>query len=313
MQTLPIIIAFTPSYITPAATTLRSILDTLSKGVSLEVICLVDEPLSDNDMATLGALAKMEKGRLITFRQIPMGEKLKGLYVDERYSAVANYRLFVADLLPEWKRAIYLDCDIIVRQDLAQLYFSIDLENNYVAGVAEAATDWQTERYKALGCDPKLYINSGFLVLNLDLLRKEQVAQRFEEVLRQATYLEFPDQDTLNIVCQGRIHYLHPRYNGIRTFMLPAYRQVFLKRYTQAEWVEVAQVGNIHYTGAKPWVRYTHLFEKWWQTYWRLPQVLQTRGTNSRKVERLAKLFSLPGVRSLANFVLTIRNRNARV
>lgn len=312
MKVLPIIIAFTPSYITPAATTLQSILDTLSTDTSLEVICLVDELLSEENMALLRMLDRDGLGR-ICYRQLPMGDRLRGLYVDERYSTVANYRLFVAELLPEWDRVIYLDCDIIVRQDLASLYYSTCLGDNYVAGIAEAATEWQHQRYLALGCDPDQYINSGFLILNLEQMRKEQVSQRFEKILREASYLEFPDQDTLNIVCQGRIHYLAPRYNGIRTFVIPAYKEVFLTKYTDSDWREIADSGNIHYTGAKPWKQYTHLFERWWQTYWRLPRAFRERATLSKRIENLAHLFSLPGVRSLANVVLRIRNRNAQV
>lgn len=312
MKVLPIIIAFTPSYITPAATTLQSILDTLAPDTSLEVICLLDELLPEEDMALLKMLDRGGQGR-IRFRQLRMGDRVRGLYVDERYSAVANYRLFVAELLPEWDRVIYLDCDIIVRQDLAALYSSTDLGDSYVAGVAEAATEWQRQRYRALGCDPDRYINSGFLILNLAQIRKEQVSERFEQTLREASYLEFPDQDTLNIVCRDRIHYLAPKYNGIRTFVIPAYKETFLAKYTSSDWNEVARRGNIHYTGAKPWRQYTHLFERWWQTYWRLPRALRERAILSKHVEQLARVFGLPGVRSLADVVLRIRNRNAQV
>lgn len=312
MKVLPIVIAFTPSYIVPAATLLRSIFRTLAEDTRLEVICLVDKPLAEADMALLRRLGRGQD-RVISFRELCMGERLRGLYVDERYSAVANYRLFVADLLPEWDRVIYLDCDIIVRQDLAYLYHSVDLGDSYVAGVAEAATDWQRERYQALGCDPTLYINSGFLILNLDQLRREQVTPRFEQVLSQADYLEFPDQDTLNIVCQGRITYIAPKYNGIRTFFLPSYRDVFCSRYTRDQWDEVANEGNIHYTGAKPWKQYTHLFEKWWQVYWLLPREIRMRANYPRHIEWLAHMFCIPGMRTLANWVLKVRNRNAQV
>ncbi|KGO01646.1 glycosyltransferase family 8 protein [Porphyromonas sp. COT-290 OH3588] len=300
---IPIIVAFTPNYLLPAAVTLASILEASQAEARYEVICLISEPLSPEDMMRLEAIDG-GSGRL-SFRTLELTEQLSGVYVDPKYTAAANYRLVVADLLPEYDRAIYLDCDIMVRQDLAELYQTLDLGENYLAGIAEASTPWQISRMPQ-GCEAGQYINSGFLVMNLELFRRDRIADRLVEALR-VPYLEFPDQDALNIVCKGRIHYLAPRYNGIRTFVLPTYKEIFLRYYTEHDWAEVARRGTIHYTGEKPWRAYTLFFELWWQQYWRLPEQVKRGIEVNRRLERMARLFSLPLVRPIANTILNFK------
>lgn len=306
-QRIPLIIAFTPSYFIPAATVLKSVLETSEAGALYEVICLMSEPLSQ-DMQERMRLIDGGSGQL-SFRFWELRqEDMAGCFVDPKYTLAANFRLIIADRLPEYDKAIYLDCDIIVRQDLAKLYREVELGDNYLAGVAETSEEYQIKAYEPLGCKAGEYINSGFLVMNLKLLRQDQMAQKFMDALR-VPYLTFPDQDVLNSVCRGRILYLPIVYNGIRSFMLPGFRPTFLRYHTLEAWHQVRREGTIHYTGEKPWRAYTLLFEKWWQCYWRLPKAVRQGIAVERRVERLARLFSLPGVRPLANFVLDLRRR----
>ncbi len=294
---IPLIVAFTPNYLVPVATTLRSVLDSSSVETQYDVVCLVSEMPDDLFKHRL-SLIDGGTGRL-KFRYMNLEHKLQGAYVDPRYSSAANYRLVIADELPEYRYALYTDCDIIIRQDLGQLYRSLDLGDAYMAGVAEASTKWQVERYAKLGCVQGEYINSGFLVLNLEVMRREHISERFAEFLSEADYLEFPDQDAINVVCRGRLHYLPPKYNSIRTFLLPAYRDLFLSYYTAQDLEEVHRQGNIHYTGTKPWKGYAVYLEYWWRTYLALPSEIRQDMKLDRRLRLLALCFMIPGVRSL--------------
>lgn len=296
---VPLLIAFTPSYLVPAATMLSSVL--ASSSARYEVVCMLSEPLSDADKSLLSLVDRGE-GRL-SFRYLEMKGTLEGAFVNPKYSEAANYRLIVADYLPEWDKAIYLDCDIIVRQDLGKLYADTDLEGYHIAGVVEASTEAQIKRFEHLGCEAGQYINSGFLLLNLKALRAEGVSARFVEALR-VPYLEFPDQDVLNIVCRGRILHLSPLYNGIRTFVLPINRSIFERYYPHVAWERIQQEANLHYTGEKPWRAYTLFFEHWWQVYWRLPKPIRRRMPANYSLEWLARLFSIPGVRPIAELLI---------
>lgn len=296
---IPIIVAFTPNYLVPVATTLLSILEASPSIARYEVICLVGE---EPDEAFRANLARIDGGSgRLCFRYMNLEHKLKGAYVDPKYSSAANYRLVIAEELPEYTHAIYTDCDIIIRQDLSRLYREVELGDNYMAGIAEASSDYQV-RTMIEGGEPGKYVNSGFLVLNLEQMRQDGISERFANFLAKAEKLEFPDQDAINIVCKGRLAYLSPVYNSIRTFLLPAYRDLFLKYYPDERlWHELSRSGNIHYTGQKPWLGYDIYFEEWWRVYWRLPGEIRREMEIPSSVEWQARLFCLPFVRRLYN------------
>ena len=289
-MTTPLAIAFTPNYFVPAATMLRSLLEA-STG-SFEVICLVTEEIPARMQEKLTRLG----GGRLTFRYIPLKGRLKGVYTDPRYTEAASFRLLLPELLPEYKSLVYIDCDVIVRQDIGKLYAETDLGENYLGVVFEAPIEDQAERFRALGCDPQRYFNSGFLLMNLEQMRQEKVSERLLEACR-VPFLEFPDQDALNQVCQGRVLPLSPLYNGIRTFFLPQYRPDFEKEYPQPGlWGEVQRSATIHYTGGKPWNLFTVQFAPWWHTYDSLPEEIKAEWRPHKKVYRLWKLYRVKWV-----------------
>lgn len=284
---VPLVIAFTPNYLVPAAVTLRSILDaTESAEDRYEVICMVSEEIPQRQK---DELARMVDGRM-SFTYLPLKGALDGYYVDPRYSEAASYRLLLPELMPELDKIIYVDCDVVVRQDLAELYRNTDLGENLLAAVYEAPIENQSVRWAALGCDPQKYFNSGFLMMNLKQMRIEGTSRKLIDGLK-AEYLEFPDQDVLNQVCQGRVLALNPVYNGIRTFFLPQYKADFLKQYSESDWDEVQKQGTIHYTGGKPWNILSVKFGEWWKTYSSLPSEIKTEWNPSRKIRTIAAIY----------------------
>ena len=235
-----------------------------------------------------------------------LSEKLKDAYYDPTYTAAANYRLVIAEELPEYNRAMYMDCDIVIRQDVSQLFENIDLDGYYMAGVVEASSDWQIHNYTKLGLRFKEYINSGFLIMNLELMRQDKLSDKFVSIL-QTEALEFPDQDAINIVCQGKLKFLPPIYNGIRTFLTHADKGNFLRVYSLEDWKRVRKEGTIHYTGGKPWKAYAIFFEEWYRVYETLPNELKNTMEVPSSLRRKAKFLCLPGIRCLLEFILDIK------
>lgn len=301
---IPLILAFTPNYVVPASVTLRSLLWATPKEVCYDVICLVGyEP----DEKLLSLLSLIDDGtERLSFRFMNLSEKLKDAYYDPTYTAAANYRLVIAEELPEYNRAMYMDCDIVIRQDVSQLFENIDLEGYYMAGVVEASSDWQIHNYTKLGLRFKEYINSGFLIMNLELMRQDKLSDKFVSIL-QTEALEYPDQDAINIVCQGKLKFLPPRYNSIRSFFAHGDKGNFLRVYTLRDWKGIRRKGTIHYTGGKPWKDYTIYFEEWYRVYETLPDMLRSAMEVPKDLRYKARLLCLPGVRRLLELILDIR------
>ena len=284
---IPLAIAFTPNYFVQAATTLRSVLDA-SPGGRFRVVCVRTEELParmQDELTRLGG------GRL-ELEYIPLKGRLQGIYIDPRYTEAASLRLILPELLPELDRVLYLDCDIIVRQDLARLWKETELGENYLAAIYEAPSEQQAERFRALGCDPNRYFNSGFLLMNLAQMRAESVSEKLLEACR-VPYLEFPDQDALNQVCQGRVLPLSPLYNSIRTFFIPKYKPDFVRQYGEELWDKVQREATIHYTGGKPWNLFTVQFGAWWRVYDTLPAEIKAEWTLG-KMARFWKFYRTP-------------------
>lgn len=282
---IPIAIAFTPNYFVPAATMLRSLID--ASFDSFEVICLVTEEIPSFMQRKL---VQLGEGRL-KFQYIPLQGRLDGIYTDPRYTEAASFRLLLPKLLPDHDRIIYIDCDVVVRQDVGVLYKNTILGDNYLAAVFEAPIEGQAERFEVLGCNPRQYFNSGFLLMNLNQMRRENVSEKLLEACRD-TCLEFPDQDALNQVCQGRVLALSPLYNGIRTFFLPQYRIDFEQQYSEPGlWKLVQRFATIHYTGGKPWNVFSVQFGQWWKVFYSLPKDVRALLPVSSKIKCLSMFY----------------------
>jgi lipopolysaccharide biosynthesis glycosyltransferase len=295
-------IAFTPNYFVQAATTLKSLLDA-STG-DFDVICMVSDPIPETMQEKLARLA----GSRMSFRYIPLKGRLEGLYIDPRYTEAASFRLLLPELLPEYDKILYLDCDIIVRQDVGKLYRETDLGENWMGVVFEAPIEQQAERFQALGCDPTRYFNSGFLLMNLAQMRKDGVTEKLLEACR-VPYLEFPDQDALNQVCQSHVLPLSPLYDSIRTFFILKYKPDFVRQYSEELWDAVQREGTIHYTGGKPWDLFTVQFRAWWRVFDTLPQEIRDEWTPAPKMYRFWRFYRIAPVGKAFDMLRALKQR----
>ncbi|MBB6500969.1 glycosyltransferase family 8 protein [Pedobacter cryoconitis] len=285
-QHIPLILAFTPSYLVPAAACILSVKNHATSRDCFHFICLLTQRLSTESEDMLVKLG----GTRCRFSFIDLEGKLTDLYIDEKYTIAASYRLLLPDLLPEYDKVLYIDCDMIFQNNLADLYHSIYLKDNYMAGVFEATLDSQQAHMNAIGCEPGKYINSGLLLMNLAQLRKDNMVEKFLEAAK-VEGLEFPDQDVINQLCRGKIVGLPPYCNSIRTFLLPQYKKIFLQYYTVQDWQNVQHKGNVHYTGPKPWVTFTIAFDLWWKYYEKLPGKIKQQASFNLKVQILSRVY----------------------
>ena len=157
------------------------------------------------------------------------------------------YRLMLPKLLPDVSRIIYADMDILFFGDLIDIY-EYDLGKNVIAAVPT-----RTDKY----------INSGFLLMDLDKIRKENFYDQWIRVSQQEDYKN-PDQDVLNYTLKGRISFLPLRYN----FQLSHGSRIF-KIYPPVQLDELKHnLVVLHYSDyMKPWAergRRPVYSEYWW-------------------------------------------------
>jgi lipopolysaccharide biosynthesis glycosyltransferase len=129
-------------------------------------------------------------------------------------------KLSIEDWLPATlDRVLWLDCDTLVLSDPGPLWaLSTD------GRIALAATDLLVPRlgsrfgvaaWHELGFDPHAsYFNAGVMLIDLERWRRENVAERAADYLRQfGKRVVFWDQEALNAALAGRWSALDPRWN----------------------------------------------------------------------------------------------------
>jgi len=129
----------------------------------------------------------------------------------EDITAVTYYRLLLTDVLPpSVQRVIYLDCDILLRGDLADLW-GFHLDNAIVA----AAIDPGFMHKHVLGLpDDAPYFNAGVLLIDLMRWRSEAIGQHaLAFAAAHPDRLTFNDQCALNWVLRDRWAVLNPVWN----------------------------------------------------------------------------------------------------
>lgn len=173
------------------------------------------------------------------------------------------YRLFIPNIFPQYDKVLYLDSDVIVCEDLTELY-NINIDNVYVGAVSELRsffnlvltidnTKFEMEDYlvKKLNILNKSYFNAGILLLNLDKMRMDNIQEKALNFLFTKGPFVFQDQCVLNSVFTNKVKFIDKKYNVY-------YKQLLFN----------ATVTIIHFTGSmKPWNSCKQ--NKWFEQYWK--------------------------------------------
>jgi lipopolysaccharide biosynthesis glycosyltransferase len=190
---------------------------------------------------------------------------LKGKASD--HPLVTYYRLLLPSVIPNHvHKVIYLDSDVVVEGDLAELWEQ-DFEGTYLLAVRDQVdgnllTSWHLnnvvksidlQQYKIT--NEHKYLNTGILVLNLDLWRRDQIAERVLDMLIKHPDFPFPDQDAINIILAGKWKELNPRWN--QTHIVHSFASAQESPYDESLYSELVHHPYIiHYTNRpKPWGR----------------------------------------------------------
>lgn len=211
---VPIFFTINDAYAPLLGVALKSMIDNASKDYEYK-IHVIHEDVSEENQARLKAFeneqfqiefySMKQSLEMITDRE---ENQLRCDY----FTLTIYFRLFIPEMFPQYDKAIYIDSDIVVPGDISEMY-EIDLGDNYIGACPDhsVANVPPIAKYmeNAIGIDKFKYINSGVLLMNLKQLREKKFSENF---LRLLTTYHFdciaPDQDYLNAMCYGNIHYL---------------------------------------------------------------------------------------------------------
>lgn len=187
---------------------LYSLFNTNSTFRSINVY-IIDDNISKENKEKLKYLTH-KYSRILHFLQTP--QLPTEITVKGNLNISTYYRLAICSLLPETvDKVLYLDCDILVRGSLLELW-NIDINEYYLAGVQDT-----TGKYSRISVGLEKgsgYVNAGVLLINIAMWRNIHLENSFFRYLKQRKFrVEFNDQGIINHCCNSKIKFISPKYN----------------------------------------------------------------------------------------------------
>lgn len=217
---------------------------------------LLHTDLTAERCATIKSWVESFKGKKVCFYQMKK-ETFADFPIDEHtYLDYGAYiRLYLGDCLEQIDKVLYLDCDIIVNNSLADLW-DTDMTGYAVAGVRDRINDY-IRVYNRLGYPmSEGYINSGMMLINLKKWREDDFFKKTQRLAceKGASVLKNHDQDIINAIYHGQILMLPFRYNLLE-YYLYVEEWLYLDRKYYPEIVEACKnPAIIHFCmPQKPW------------------------------------------------------------
>lgn len=251
-EPLQVAVATDARYVPHTAAMLRSLVR-VDPERTLHVHLLHGGDLTAADLAKLASV--VERGWAQLQPHLISPERIAGLPAWDRIPVTMWHRILLPALLPELDRILYLDVDVLVADSIAPL-FDLDLSDSYVGAVTNVPMQHMLGHAERLGLPgPEHYFNSGVLLMNLALMRRDGCTDTLLRLARErAGDLLWPDQDALNLVLAQRRLRLHPRWNLMNSIRQFAWSRELLDPH-QVDEAETAPA-IVHFEGPdenKPW------------------------------------------------------------
>lgn len=214
--------------------------------------------------------------RFVDMRRVASEALVKEFYISGHVSLVTYFRFFIPTLFKDYKKVVYLDCDMIINCDIAEI-FEINMQNNLLGVVNDAFFKVFDIHFKGLTSYIKnelrmasdLYFNAGVILYNIPSIIEFDLQTKCFELLKQIKNPRFHDQDILNSVTAGKNILLPIEWN-IQWHMAVEYknkeREVRQIPYCEAYYAAIPKAKIVHYTtNRKPWEYPSlELAEIWW-------------------------------------------------
>lgn len=281
--TIPLVFITDKNYVLPTAVAMTSVVKNKRATSSYEFIIFATA-LSQDDKQKLVTTAS---GLPVRFVDVDT-QKYQNVVCKTHVSVAALCKFEIANILSDYDKVLYLDGDIIVQDDLSDL-FNTDINDYYVGAVKDAYV--LQEKRQTLGVDG--YFNSGVMLLNCELMRRDNMAQKLWELKTLNRDLLFMDQDVFNLAFDGRVKYLDFRYNFMAAYFRKKYHAFLNDIYADENYVnkQCSHPAIIHYTGKNPWQYYHRIGAKIWRKYYKMSvfasQKLKYKDTLVAKFKKL--------------------------
>ncbi len=300
-----------------ASLVIQGIKDNASADKKYDIVVLT----KDMEMRNIYVLEQMASDHPnISIRVRNVQSQIKNLkfYTWAHFTIDTYLRLLIPSIFKDYDRVLYLDSDIIVNHDVADL-LNIDMGNNYIAAAYDthvvsynhSVDDYSQYNIETLGLtDPDKYFQMGVALYNIGKINKDYQPSYLITEASKAK-LKWLDQDFLNKTFRGHIKPISNKWNVMICNRLPILDEVYLPEKMRREYADARRDPYIvHYVGrcAPCFTLKPDLWTFFWKYARRSPYyeiILQKMALNAshmynldiKEQERLSYLPSWPRIR----------------
>ncbi len=212
---IPIYFASDKNYVPYLTVAIKSLVK-FSTDKNIYKIYILTNNLTEGDIPEIRSMERSN----IMIQLVDVNFKINSIkdkvQLRDYYSVSIYFRLFIPTMFPEFNKAIYLDADIVLNHDIADMYKK-NIGDNYLGAILDEVV-YTNDKFiyyiKGLyDLNEKQYFNSGALVMNLKKFRDNDIENDFYRWLNSNTSPVAPDQDYLNTTCRNKIKYLEAGWN----------------------------------------------------------------------------------------------------
>ncbi len=215
-------------------------------------------------------------------------DRIESLPQTAKHISKTSYlKFFIADILKELDKVLYLDCDLIIKKSLWELYHT-DIKDFLFGAVEDIGYTHLSKKSPELKLKFKC-INSGVMLINCKKWRDENLVEQLLSCAANHEKVGYgQDQPVFNYVCRDKILFLDYIWNVQDSFFRD-----------KAEVRDRADVELCHYAKDNPAIiHYTYVKKPWnypfmkkgsefWSNYIETPFL----STKEKRVYKILKFF----------------------
>jgi len=216
---IPIFYACDDAFVKFTVVSMTSMIQNASKDYKYVVHVLHTE-ISEKNQEMVKRLADIDGNDNFEIRFVDVTDYLTSirdkLPLRDYYSKTTYYRLFIAEMFPQYTKALYLDSDTVVLGDVSQLYLT-DIRDAYLGACHEQVMvqtrEFGTYVEKVVGVSRYNFFNAGLMLINCEQFRLRFVLDKFISYLHYYNFVVTQDEDYLNLICKDHVYWLDQRWN----------------------------------------------------------------------------------------------------
>ena len=326
-ESVPIVLSANDRFAPYLDVMIESVVANASDVRNYDIIVLYND-ISEKNQNLILMAAQDKKNISIRFIRVCEYFDSSKLFVDQHLSVETYYRLIIPEIMPDYHKILYLDCDMVVDHDVSELY-DLDMgrciigaaKDIDVAGQVNLRNGWEKYAVEKLGLDkPYDYFQAGVLMINLDALRQTATSEEMIKLALSNTW-RCHDQDVLNIICKNKVYYIPQQWNVLMSWEEPGRSRIQIMKMAPRglydEYMEARKKPYmIHFAGyQKPWDVVDCDFASYFWKYAKLspyyPMLLRkiSRSFAEEPITQHRIVESDPAIRRVANKFLPFGSR----